>query len=385
LNECRNLGSDKFLYRYANTKYREIITIITQSVDIERHYKQKLPFHFQNNCLVSKKSFEQSTSELLAIFKSSIFNGNKLLVLTGGLGIDEWALSKNFNEVISLDIDLSLNEIVRYNLNILDIKNIDRINQSAEDFLAKSKIHFDVAYIDPDRRIDNKREILLKNHLPNVLEIMHLIKKISSRLVIKCSPLYDYEMAFQELECIQNIYILSVKGEVKEMLLDLDFKISKEIPIKIKCFDFKGESKNIFECNAKDSLPPQLALSIEKYFYEVGASIVKVRKHHHYSVIKKIFVLDNQTPYYTSENLIEDFIGRRFEVIASMPFSNSKLKDYLKNKNIQKINLKVRGLPYKTEDIIRKLKLKDGGDDYFFILPFKGKATFVHTQKLNAV
>ncbi|MDP2175615.1 MAG: hypothetical protein Q8K70_06850 [Bacteroidota bacterium] len=376
------MGTDKFIFKYSKTEYQDIITYIIQTVENENNILNKLPSFHQSRCLINQRSFEQCTSEQVAIFKSKVFMGENLLVLTGGLGIDEWAFCHSYKNVISLDIDYKLNEISRYNFNQLKVNNIQRLDCSAEVFLNQTTEIFDAVYIDPDRRVDGKREFLLQNHQPNILELLPLIKKISRKLLIKCSPLYDFEMAIKEVEGLRACYILSVKGEVKEMLLEVDFFERSEDKIQIKCVDINKENQVGFECFAKDEGIPIKTEFIEPYFYEVGSSIVKVRKHHQYAFKKNLRMIDHKVPFYTSSYLVEDLIGRAFKVIDTLPFSNSKINDYFKKNEITKGNLKVRGLIFKTSDILNKIKLIEGGDDYFFIFPMNGKNIFVHTRKL---
>jgi chlorite dismutase len=45
-----------------------------------------------------------------------------------------------------------------------------------------------------------------------------------------------------------------------------------------------------------------------------------------------------------------------------------------------KANVKARSLLFKTEDIKKQLHLKDGGEEYVFVFPFKEKAWFVHAH-----
>jgi hypothetical protein len=376
------LGTDKFIFKYSKTEYQDIITYIIQTIDNDSNILNKLPTFHQNHCLISKRSFEQSTSEQLSKFKSIIFKGENMLVLTGGLGIDEWAFSQSFKKIISLDIDINLNNLARYNFNKLQINNIERLDCSAEVFLNQTDTTFDVVYIDPDRRVEGKREILLRNHQPNVIELLDKIKKITPKLLIKCSPLYDFEMALKEVEGIKTCYILSIKGEVKEMLLEIDFKTRQQDSIEIKCVDLKAQNHHFFECYVYDDNKPIKAAQIENYFYEIGSSIVKVRKHHHYAELKKLKLININAPFYTSDKLEDHFIGRIFKVIKSLEYSNSNLKNYLKNNHITKGNFKVRGLPFKTADLLKNVAITEGGEDYFFIFSMNGKNTMIHAKKI---
>jgi len=49
-----------------------------------------------------------------------------------------------------------------------------------------------------------------------------------------------------------------------------------------------------------------------------------------------------------------------------MPYKPEILKKYLKEKNIEKANVAKRDFPLQVEDIRKKFKLKDGGNDYLF-------------------
>src|SRR5688572_3151081 len=88
-------------------------------------------------------NLEQSSSEITAKFKaeflrSRVDDNETLVDLTGGFGIDSWAFSKLFNNVISIDPDLDLNQIVRHNLSRGQVTNVERLDMDAVDFLGKN-------------------------------------------------------------------------------------------------------------------------------------------------------------------------------------------------------------------------------------------------------
>ena len=63
----------------------------------------KVPIYALNYCWLPTKSYEQCSSELTSFYKSSLYKGDKVLDLSGGLGIDDIAFAKKFNEVISIE------------------------------------------------------------------------------------------------------------------------------------------------------------------------------------------------------------------------------------------------------------------------------------------
>jgi hypothetical protein len=65
---------------------------------------------------------------------------------------------------------------------------------------------------------------------------------------------------------------------------------------------------------------------------------------------------------YTSNNLIE-FPGRIFKIITTIPYSNKEMALHLENK---KINITLRNFPDTVDNIRKKWKIKDGGNEYCF-------------------
>ncbi|MFM6984226.1 MAG: class I SAM-dependent methyltransferase [Chitinophagaceae bacterium] len=350
--------------------------------ELRKSIKDKLPVFYTNNCLLSKRAFEQCTSEDVANYKASLFKGNSILVLAGGLGIDDIAFSKQFKEVISIDPDVELNDICEFNFNKLNINNITRISKKAEDFLANSDKKFDFIYIDPDRRTDDTRQILLKDHFPDCITLMPVLKKITNSIIIKCSPLYDYEQAFKELDNISKMYAISRNGEMKELLIVCHSETISKNDCQLLAVDIKGDKTLIAEFSS-DSRPAFSYSEKGKYLYEAGSSIVKLRQFLTYAEQLDLEIIDQSVPYFRSDKIMKDFIGRSFEIIKAFDFSSKSCSAYLKSLNISKINLKVRGMKYSTEALRQSLKIKEGGDEFLFVLPGKLQALAFHCKKTS--
>ncbi len=314
----------------------------------------------------------------MALYKSKLFKGNNVLILAAGLGIDDLALSYSFEQVLSIDSDEDLNKISRYNFNVLGRKNIKRIDGTAEEFLENNSSPFDLIYIDPDRRNEKGRQILLSEHQPNVVELLPKLFKISPKVLIKCSPLYDFEMAISEIPNISEVNSVSKYGEMKELLILAERENAND-NISIVCSDISRDNKiKQFRTQNKKVYNLKIANEIGPYLYEAGACLVKMRKNHEFAMDLDLLALDNSTAFYTSDYLNNQFIGRSFKVIISMTYNVNECIKYLKINNISKANIKARGLKFNTEELKRKLKLKDGGTDYIFVLPFKNQNILIH-------
>ncbi|MGA9588558.1 MAG: class I SAM-dependent methyltransferase, partial [Salegentibacter sp.] len=65
---------------------------------------------------------------------------------------------------------------------------------------------------------------------------------------------------------------------------------------------------------------------------------------------------------YTSEEL-QEFPGRKFEILDTRPFNIKELKKKFK---LKKANITTRNFPDSVEKIRKKLKIQEGGDSYLF-------------------
>jgi hypothetical protein len=74
--------------------------------------------------------------------------------------------------------------------------------------------------------------------------------------------------------------------------------------------------------------------------------------------------LHQNSHLYTSEELVEEFPGRKFRVLSVFSMNKKELKRELAD--VSKANVSVRNFPLSVEELRKKLKLKEGGDIYIF-------------------
>jgi hypothetical protein len=175
---------------------------------------------------------EQSSSEKTAVYKSEILKGKKFIDLTSGFGIDAYYLSQNFEDITLVEQNTALLEIVEHNWNVLGRK-ARFINRKLEDFLENQE-KFDVVYLDPARRDQNKNKVFLLEDLsPNILEIQEKLRSISNQVVIKLSPLIDLKYLVSVLPNIFRIDIIALKNDVKEVVAFLSDDNKRGLPVTV--------------------------------------------------------------------------------------------------------------------------------------------------------
>lgn len=209
----RNIGRDPVAV--ALDRHVDNASLVATQVKYLQRAKHKLPRLYEACCIIPPRAFEQSSSEESACVKA--ISGGSLLDLTCGLGIDTMSFAQRFDRVVALERDEVLARVVRYNLGLLGIENVEVVTTTAEDYLSGCKEHFDWVFVDPDRRsAEGKKMVRMEDCSPNVLEQMPNIERVADRLGVKLSPLFDVEEA-RRLFPSSEVEVVSIAGECKEL------------------------------------------------------------------------------------------------------------------------------------------------------------------------
>lgn len=344
---------------------------LVEQLEAKKKCQNKLPLWFETPQIYypNKRNIEQTSSEESARYKASIVEGESLVDLTGGLGVDSYFFSERFNTVFHCELNLGLSEIVAHNFKVLDTKNIEIISYDGLSFLQKENQRFDWIYVDPSRRNDLKGKVFrLADCSPNVVDHLDLLLSKSDNILLKTSPLLDISAGIGELRFVKEIHVVAVNNEVKELLWVLKKDFFQAITVKTinirtsqnEIFNFKwGDEKNIIS-NYSQPLA---------YLYEPNASILKSGG---FKLTGKAFELNKlheHTHLYTSNELII-FPGRRFKILGTIPYNKKKFKAM----KIEKANITLRNFPESVKSIRSKFKIKDGGETFlFFTTDHQGK------------
>lgn len=351
-------------------------TFILDQIRGRQKMKTKVPSWFENEDILypGKLSLEQSSSETTAKYKTTLVSGDTFADLTGGLGIDTSFLSTHFREALYVERQEELCRIARHNFSVLKKGNIQVLNEDAVVALTNIS-HVDCIFIDPARRSQEGRKLMLiQDCEPDILTLQNDLLEKSNMVLIKLSPMLDIKSALRSLNNVSQVHVISVNNECKELLFLLKKEESGE-PL-ITCLNFTAGDKigkDSFYYNEEKDLQINYTDMLGDYLYEPNASILKAGFYKGVSSRYNVYKLHPDSHLYTSDNLIPDFPGRTFKVIAV----DNKLP------HLKKANLTVRNYPLKVDDLRKKLKLKDGGEVYLFATTLaSGKHVLVETKRL---
>ncbi len=339
----------------------EMSELLTQ-IESKQKSKDKLPTWYsgQNILFPKKLSIEQTSSEECAKYKASLVQGNSLIDLTGGFGIDCYYFAQRIKEVQHCEMQEDLSEIVAHNYTALEVDNITCHCGDSLMYLKQVNKQWDYIYVDPARRNQAKEKVFfLSDCTPNVPEHLDDLFTYTDTILIKTSPLLDLHAGISELQYVKAIHIVALNNDVKELLWILEKNYKGEI--ELVAVNLTKEEPQLFQTSLNDTATATFHVP-QQYLYEPNSAILKTGKFDAISQQYKINKLHPHSQLYTSEELI-DFPGRSFLIEDIIPFNKQNAKTHLSN---IKANVTVRNFPLKVEEIRKKWKIKDGGDKYIF-------------------
>lgn len=363
-----NLQTDLHSLLLKKSPFPEVSMLeIVQQIKGKKVAQKKFPFLLKDGIVFPPNlNLEQASSQATAQFKGQNLKGKTFLDLTSGFGIDAYFLSQNFEEITLVEQNSELLEIVKHNWTLLE-KPATFINENLENFLKKNENKFDLIYLDPARRDDQKnKKFLLEDLSPNILEINQQLLSISNKLIIKLSPLIDISYLISVLKNISEIQIIAVRNEVKELLVILD-KTKIFTDTKVICINLESD-ENTFSFNFNDEKSASSDYSEPlKYLYIPNNAVLKSGGFNSVSEKFGLKKLHPNTHFYTAEELKKDFPGRLLEV------------ELIESKTIkkgEKYNIISKNYPLSPDEIKKKYKIQDGGNTYLI---------FTQTQKSKII
>ncbi len=268
------------------------------------------------------------------------------------------------------------------------------ITEDQPQSLLKTNLGLKLIFIDPARRDDAGNKVVsLKDCTPDVTLLQEEMLSKADYVIIKLSPMLDWHRAVSELNCVQEVHIISVNNECKELLLVLsarnmddmrassadgesgedeidgaegtDGEVKHAGNLRIYCIN----DAQSFVCDELDMESSSVKIApstLEEmlYLYEPNASLMKAGC---FSVLSERYgarMLSKNSHLFVSREPIAVFPGRSFRIIVVSSFNKKELKRHLSG--ITKANIATRNFPLSVAELRKRLKLKDGGETYIF-------------------
>lgn len=319
-------------------------------------------------------SMEQCSSELTARYKASIAGKGALFVdLTAGFGVDMAFIAQGFQKAVHVERQPQLCAISSENYNVLGLNHIEVVCGDGVEYLHTMN-HADLLFIDPARRDEHGgRTYGIADCTPNVLEMLDEMLEKADRVMIKLSPMLDWRKAVADLGKVNDVHIISVDNECKELLLAVNSeergKNSASPSLRVVCVNLLSDgNKECFEFDGYHASPSSSAFHFSpfdsRFLYEPNASIMKAGC---FGLLEQRFgvmQLDKNSHLFVSDKEVIGFPGREFLIEKRTSMNKRELKAALAD--IDKANITVRNFPMSVAELRKRLKLKEGGEVYIF-------------------
>ena len=319
-------------------------------------------------------SMEQCSSEATARYKASIAGKGALFVdLTAGFGVDMAFIAQGFQKAVHVERQPQLCAISSENYSLLGLNHIEVVCGDGVEYLHTMN-HADLLFIDPARRDEHGgRTYGIADCTPNVLEMLDEMLEKADRVMIKLSPMLDWRKAVSDLGKVNEVHIISVDNECKELLLEVKsekLKVKSISPsLRVVCVNLLSDgNRECFEFDAHHPLPSSSTFHLSPFtfhfLYEPNASIMKAGC---FGLLEQRFgvvQLDKNSHLFVSDQEVIGFPGREFLIEKRTSMNKRELKAALAD--IDKANITVRNFPMSVAELRKRLKLKEGGEVYIF-------------------
>ncbi len=326
--------------------------------------ERKLPTWAAAQCILPPRAFEQASSEACAACKR--IGGETVLDLTCGLGVDARSLSDRFRRVVTLERDPVLAAVARENFSRMGIANIEVVNASAEEYLARPGLRFDWIYADPDRRgADGRKKVCLADCSPDIPALLPRLRKAAPRLCVKNSPLFDVDEAPRIFgPC--SVEVLSSGDECKEVVVYVDGAEPRLAATAI--------GRGSFSARFGEPAPAPESFEPERYRWLVVPDVALQKARLARLHLGSQAWIGSENGFGFAEARPDGVLGRVLEIERIEPYDPRRLKRELRGCGAEILK---RDFPLRTEELMCRLGLRPGaeirlaftkiGNDYWVI------------------
>ena len=336
---------------------------VASQVKYLQRARTKLPRLYEARAIIPQRAFEQSSSEECAAAKR--MRGSRLLDLTCGLGMDAVAMADRFERVVAVERDEVLADVVRENLHRMGVENVEVVTASAEEYVSSCEEHFDWVYADPDRRTaEGKRVVRLEDCSPDMVALYPALGRITERVAIKNSPLFDVEEAFRLFgDC--TVEVLSLSGECKEVNIYIDGGGARIVAEAV------GRERVEYAREEVVDSPCEGEFEAEEYRYLIvpDVALQKARLVQH--TLRGMADVWSNNSFGFAREKVEGILGRVEEIERIEKFDPKALKRELRGVGV---DILVREFPMSVDQVRQRTGMRSGAQRRIALTRIKGQA-----------
>ena len=363
------------------------------TLEVRRKLRLKVPEWYAVPSLryPFRLSGEQCSSAETASYKAAVASvaGGRIADLTGGLGVDSWAFSKVAAAVLYNEMKPELAAAAEHNFRELRVENVTVRNCRLEPGNVDEVLDGfepDIIFLDPARRSEDGRKVFrLEDCQPDVLKLLPELFSAAPLVLLKLSPMADITLVCKQLQGVKEVHVVAADGECKELLLLLERGYEGNFTTVIY------ENGSIIQAAAEGGvLKPMATLGLVRgrgpqaepvggvakrrfenttlcdgvSLFEPGKALLKAGAFDlpcQFGLEK----IGRHTHLYTG--LVPEELkpfGKCFEILEVLPLNNKTIKEL--GKRYPQASVTARNIPLTSDQLRKKLGVKDGGSVHIF-------------------
>ena len=363
------------------------------TLEVRRKLRLKVPEWYAVPSLryPFRLSGEQCSSAETASYKAAVASvaGGRIADLTGGLGVDSWAFSKVAAAVLYNEMKPELAAAAEHNFRELGVENVTvrhcrlepgNVGEVLDGFEP------DIIFLDPARRSEDGRKVFrLEDCQPDVLQLLPELFSAAPLILLKLSPMADITLVCRQLGSVREVHVVASDGECKELLLLLERGYEGNFTTVIY------ENGSIIQAVAEGGvLKPMATLGLVRgrgpqaepvggvakrrfenttlcdgvFLFEPGKALLKAGAFDlpcRFGLEK----MGRHTHLYTGQvpDELRPF-GKCFEILEVLPLNNKTINEL--GKRYPQASVTARNIPLTSDQLRKKLGVKDGGTIHIF-------------------
>ncbi len=340
--------------------------LVLEQIELRRRARAK--FAAADSMFFTPLGLEQATDEHVAAYKTSRFPaGLPRVDLCCGIGGDLRALSSG-EQAIGVDRDPAVALIAAANCPTAQVMAAD-----VSDFALN-----DAAWhIDPDRRPKGRRTTQIELHEPPTTVLRELLAR-TGNAAIKLAPAADtddpllddaeLEWISRDRECRQ---LVAWFGALRRGTSDRTATIIRE----------EGKPAHRV-CGAADVIPT-VTQQIRRYVFEPDAAVLAAHLVGALAEREGLHAIHAQVAYLTGDEPLTSPALSPFEVLDVLPFDEKKLKAWLRERNIGRLEVKKRGVEIEPESLRKKLRVAGEASATLILTPFAERVVAILARRVK--
>lgn len=317
-------------------------------------------------------SLEQCSGEAAARYKAQVVSQllpnerHRMIDLTGGLGVDFSFIAPLFDHATYVERQEELCKAAQHNFGRLQLNHAEVVNGDGVAYLNQLADNAaDLLFVDPARRDGcGRKTVLIEDCEPDVCALRDTLLRKARVVVIKLSPMLDITASLRSLGCVSEVHVVAVGGECKDLLLVLQRPTSAEPLAPTICAHEDNDRQLTFTQQQEAEATVQWATQLSGYLYEPGPAVMKAGAFKYVAAHYGLKKLHPNTHLYVAEHAVPNFPGRVFRIVGTSGFNKAQLKQL--RTECPKANVSVRNFPASVAEVRKKLKIKDGGNQFIF-------------------